>query len=103
MTFARSSEAEVQFEIIKPRDASLYLFLGEFFGQVFIVCAQVFDMRCVVVGDDYCVVVHADVSIQSSEEVLRQMGGIPLGNGQIESLAQLVDGGLCDESMVMCP
>ena len=59
--------------------------------------AQVLRLRGIIVGDDDGIVGDADVALESSEEVFGQVGSIPLSNGQIESLAELMNGGLSDE------
>ena len=69
-------------------------FAAEFLGQVLVVFPKALGVWGVVEGDEYGVVVDADVSV---EDAARQMFGVPRGMGLAETAAQLLDGALGDE------
>ena len=56
------------------------------------------DVGRIVEGDEDGIVVNADVAIESLEEIAPEMRGIPGSKGSTEALAELVGGGLSDES-----
>src|SRR5262249_3566748 len=70
----------------------------QFGWQTLVVGSEHLDIRRVVVGDNDGVVVNTDVSIQSSEEVLSQMGRIPTFKGIANSLPELMNHRLGEQS-----
>ena len=63
-------ESEIQFEVIEPWDMGVDVVGLQFGWQVLVVGLEHLDIGRIVVGDDDRIVVNADISIQSSEEVL---------------------------------
>ena len=74
----RLSETEVEFESIEPGQNRLDAFLAEFAGQVFIMLAQVLLMWGVIIGDQDCVVLDADIALERAKDLSGQVSGIPL-------------------------
>jgi len=83
-------EAKVQFEVVEPGDLRIDFFALQFGRQVFIVLAQGRWVGRIIVGDDNRIVLHAHIAIQPAEEVLGQMGRLPMGKRRAEALAELL-------------
>ena len=70
-------EAEIEFEVVEPWDFGAEVFPDEFLGQVFVVVAQELGVGGVVEGNEDGVVGDTDVAVQSVEEGVGEVGGIP--------------------------
>src|SRR5215470_16296039 len=79
------SEAEVELEVVEPWDTGVNMFSAELLGKVLVVCAQVLHVGSVVVGDDDGVVRNPHVSVQSEEESVGEVAGVPCRHGFPES------------------
>lgn len=62
-----------------------------------VVLAEQFDVGCVVEGDDEGVAPDPNVALQSREELLGKMRGIPIAHRGPQALAKLMEGRLGDE------
>lgn len=87
-------EAEVEIEVVEPWDVGADAFAFEFLGQVLVVVTQEFSVGCVVEGNEDGVVGDADVAVESAEEGVGEVGGVPAFEGFSDAVSQLVDGGL---------
>ena len=54
-------------------------------------------LRSIVVGDHHRIVVNPQVSIESGQQVLSQVTGVPCGQGRGQALAELMEDGLGHE------
>lgn len=70
----------------------------QFFGEIFVVFSQELRVWSVVVGDDDGVVFNSQIAFDAPKEILGEVEGIPLAEGFSEALAQLVNGGLGEQS-----
>src|ERR1035437_3070073 len=84
-------EAEVEFEVVKPRHAGIDSFLLQPLGKVFKVLFPLMSLGSVVISDQDRVLVDAHVAFQAAEQVAGEMDRIPLVEGRTQALAQLVD------------
>ena len=66
----RLFESEIQLKIIEPGDVGIDAVGLQLGWQILVVGSEHLDIGCIVVGDDDGIVVDANISIQSSEEVL---------------------------------
>ena len=65
--------------------------MGEQFGgRMLIALAQLVDVGGIVIGDDDRVLLHPHVTFQTTEDVLGQMGGVPVSEGRTQALAELM-------------
>jgi len=84
-------EAEVQFEIVEPGDFGIDFLGVQLDRQMFVMLAQPLPVGGIMAGDDDGVVLHAHIACQAAENILRQMGGIPGGEGRAQALPELMD------------
>ena len=63
----------------------------QFGWQILVVGCEHVDVGSVVIGDDDRIAVNADVSVQSCEEVLSQMGSVPALKRIANSLPELMN------------
>lgn len=70
----------------------------QFFRKIFVVLAQELGIGSVVVSDHDGVVFDSQIAFDASEEVVGEVKAIPLAEGFSEALAQLVNGGLGEQS-----
>ena len=69
-------EAEIEEEIVEPRDAGIDALLAELRGEIFIMVAQQVRIGGVVIGDQNGVLADADVAFQALEEVAGEVFGV---------------------------
>jgi hypothetical protein len=60
--------------------------------------AQERSVGSIVIGNDYCVLVNADIAFESVEKIAGQVLSIPIGYGLPQLLPEHMNTGLCDES-----
>lgn len=84
------AETEVELVVVEPGDLRLDTLGGQFGGEVLIVFAEVLHVGCVVVGHHDGVVDDLYRALQTAEEIVREMLGVPLCEGRAQALAQLV-------------
>ncbi len=75
------SEAEVECEVVEPRDTRVNMFGASLLGKVLVVFAKVLHVGSVVGGDDAGVVRHPNVSVQSEEDIVCEVAGFPWRRG----------------------
>jgi hypothetical protein len=91
------AKAEVQLEVIEPRNSRINVFVFEDLGQVLIMFFEQVRVGSVVEGDEDGVIAHPDIAVDSAEDGGSEVGSIPGGERMAEALAELVAGGLGDE------
>jgi len=84
-------------EIVEPGDVRVEAFGAEDVGEALVVGAEAVGVGGVVESDQDGVVVDTDVAVESGEQVIGEVLGIPGAEGLAEALASLVEDGLGDE------
>ena len=93
-----SLEAEVEFVVVEPGDMGVDSLALENGGQVFKTWSQLFSPGGVVDSDqDGVAVVDAKVAVHAAEDGGCEMRGVPGCERMVQTSAELMAGGLCEE------
>ena len=74
-----SAKAEVEFEVVEPRDAGVNVFALEDLGQVLIVFFEQVGVGGIVESDEDGVIANADIAVEAAEDGGSEVGSIPGG------------------------
>ncbi len=91
------AKAEVELEVVEPRDAGGDVFAFEDVGQVFVMFFELVGVGCIVEGEEDGVIADADIAVDAAEDGGSEVGSIPGGEGRAEALAEWGADGLGDE------